>query len=329
MRMQRFTLLGILLAACTLPVLATENKSNVSNTLVSYPENQFKTTDGRVFMSSKSGLYEVIRNGDGSHRLDRLTVSYRTPVNGSVPAVNSACYFMGITQIGQHLLTACAVSSTDTGTPRYLLTLNLQDPGRNVREITRLNDVALPNGLSANANGLIVLADTGSSFGAGKLLRVLLNNPNDPLQGFTLKTWLKSNGHPNGVKLTGNAVYWSQNPYLWVVGNSSVNRTAINADLSAGSTTTLYSRYGTLDDIALVKDGQGQDGVLICDFANKRLVQIRDDKTVVRSSTVSLAKPSSVILESNQVAPWSTLWITEYDSGALVRLSQDWGLQPR
>ena len=204
-----FKLFGLLLIASVMQAQAADNKTNVSSTLVNYPENQFKTTEGRLFMSSKSGLHEVVQAADGTRRLDRLTVVYRTPINGSIPSTNTPCYFMGITQVGQNLLAACAVSSTDTGTPRYLLTLNLQDSTRTVKEIGRLNNVALPNGLNANPNGLIILADTGGTLSAGKLLRVVLNNANDPTQGFTLNTWLSYGGHPNGVKTTANAVYLS------------------------------------------------------------------------------------------------------------------------
>lgn len=325
MRLNVFKLMGVLLVAGVMQAQAVDSKTNVSSTLVKYPENQFKTADGRLFMSSKSGLFEVMRNADGTNRLDRLTVVYRTPVNGSVPATNTPCYFMGITQVGQNLLTACAVSSTDTGTPRYLLTLNLQDSTRTVREISRLNDVALPNGLNTNPNGLVILADTGGALSVGKLLQIVLKNSSDPMQGFTLKTWLSSGGHPNGVKTTANAVYWSENPFLWVIGNSKVYRTEIRSDGEAGATQTLYSSYGALDDIALVKDG-----LLICEFGNKRLVHLREqDKMVLHTTATSLAKPSSVILESSQISPRSTLWVTEYDSGALVALKQDWGLQPR
>ncbi len=321
MRYFSYRLLPTLLLAVSLQLQAADFKSNVVPTAVKNPENLLKTNSGRVFMTAEAGIYEVVDNQNAPGKsLKPLDVVFRTPILGSVPAKNSPCYFAGMVQYDHYVIAACAVSFSNLFTPRYLLSLDLDDESKTVREIGRLTNNLLPNGMAIDSQNRIYLSDSGPSFVPGKIERIVFKGA-DPMLGFSEQAWLYRPGHPNGIKVAGDVIYWTESPQFPIGWGATLYRAPLT---NAGAAQAVYVGNCCFDDFTLVKGG-----AVIADFSAKRLVHVSEEGRLLHSTASNVASPTSVLLESLQTAPWSTLWVTESDSGRLVAISQDWGLQPR
>lgn len=184
-------------------------------------ENLMFTDAGRLFVTGDDGIYELTRDGSGN-------------VTNAVVAPATACKFAGMSEIGGVLYAACY---DQTGSNSYLYAGKL-DPVPQLQSIYTLPGVALANGVAADSQGRLYVADSFD----GTILRLGLA-PADPFTVATKETFVAkgSNILPNGLKFFGSAIYYTD--------FVSIKRVPLLADGSAGPIATLDTQLTFFDDL--------------------------------------------------------------------------------
>jgi hypothetical protein len=188
---------------------------------VAAAENLMFSDTGRLFVTGDDGIYELTRDASDD-------------VTKTVVAPATTCKFAGMSEIGGVLYAACY---DQTGSNSYLYAAEL-DPVPQFRSIYTLSGVALANGVAADSQGRLYVADSFD----GTLLRLGLA-PTDPFAVATKETFVAkgSNILPNGLKFFGGAIYYTD--------FVSIKRVPLLPDGSAGPIATLDTQLTFFDDL--------------------------------------------------------------------------------
>ena len=267
-------------------------------------ENVLQTREGRIFISSRQGLHELVPREGAWERWD-------FPMPGD-------CRVLGLAEQADMLYAAaqCPAGRRD-GQGAFLYALNLTGDAAAFTEIAALPGVAQPNGLAAHGDGDLYLADSGSLTAQGALYRLRMTAgglQQQVVQG-TAST------RPNGVRIDGNRIYLSINPPAYV-GPSRLVRHELGEN-GLSDPVELLRSYAFIDDFALV-----EGGVLVTRLFAGRIDYITEDGQPRHS--VSVLMPSSVALGRPPIEAGSLL-VTALFPGSLMRLRPEWapGLRPR
>ena len=264
----------LLLAACTpkQPVLDLPDA-----------ENLHFTPDGRLIASGK-GIYEIVlRNGQ-----------YQ-----AVPLYSDDCGFAGIAQRGDWLYSVCATGPL-WAPKRYLLAAQLQAGMTPQFQIIKEIELAIPNGMAFDRNGVLLLADE-NFFGGGKVVRVHIADGVVP-QVTRIDTWLDHRHgvfYPNGIRVVGDQLF------LTDAGNVKIIRFDDDGNVLANR--TLFSRATIFDDLL-----PACGGAAVTDYINGTVLYIdRDGNKRYESSAQSFPGASSVQIGRPPLFTGYQLLITE------------------
>ncbi|HEX7634759.1 MAG TPA: hypothetical protein VF427_05695 [Noviherbaspirillum sp.] len=300
-------------------------------------ENLLMTTDKRWFVSGSEGFYQI--DPDGVMPPQKIPVAFDTR---SPPSVDNRAFFLGITQFRHFVYSTCTPDVKNTASPRYIMLMDLQQSPAAMVAIHQISDPSIFDGLTSDAAGHLYLTNLGT-FLPPRPGRIVKLNMASPTTVAGQSTWLETDGHPNGLKIDGDMLYFTQEP-LFLLGRSTVKTVGIHADGTAGAPETIYTTgiARLLDDIELVEGGLliTQGGLIDENdpetFHNSRfnkIIHISEKGEELHRTDIPLAPPSAVKLAPDPAAASADLIVTERGSqariGEVIRLSPGWGLKNR
>lgn len=295
-------------------------------------ENLLVTTDHRWFVSGKDGFYQI--DPDGIDPAQRIPIAFDAI---SSPPSTDKLFFCGITQFQDFVYSTCTPDLKSASSPRYIMVMDLRDSPIRMRAIHQISDPSFFNGLASDSAGNLYLTNEGSFLPSrpGRIVKLRMASPTAVA---VQSDWLSVDGHPNGIKIDRDTLYFSQEPSR-LLGRAKVKKVRIKADGTADAPSTVYTvGIGRLlDDIELVDGGllitQGGliDEIDPATFHNSRfnkVIHISESGQELHSSDVQLSPPSAVKLMPDSTSASPDLIITQR-TGEVIRLSQAWGLKPR
>ena len=308
----------------------TESKKILGS--VPEAENLLVTTDQRWFASGSDGFYQIDPHG--------ITPPQKIPIAfdaHSVPSIDNRSFFFGITQFQHFVYSTCTQDVKDASSPRYIMLMDLLKSPASMVAIHQISDPVFFNGLASDAGGNLYLTNEGTFFPPrpGRIVKLDMTSPATVA---SQSDWLVADGHPNGLKIDADMLYFSQEP-VHLLGRSTVKKVRIKSDGMAGVPETIYTAgiARLLDDIELVEGGLAiTQGGLIDEldpatFHNSRfnkIIHISESGQELHGSEIQMSPPSAVKLVSDSISPSPDLIITER-TGEVIRLSQGWGLRKR
>ncbi len=272
-------------------------------------ENILFTGNGRLFFTGADYLYEY-----------NFATGKAVPVDGAGKG-----NFLGIAQSGnmlyvvktsfkfdpqpidfQDMLTKGLfgyMSSliSDLILDKKIIKADLNQPLLNFESHHVLYDMFLPNGMTADTNGNLYLADT-NFMGIGKIVRISSTN------GLVSQsTWLKTGVTcPNGMSVKNGKIYFTDFDIRYL--KASVKRVDIKYG-AASNLQTIYSKTGFFDDLDAGKF-YGKEGCVVADHLDGTIIFLNDSgKVEYKLDKGSFSFPSSVRLGKGVFE--NTLLITE------------------
>lgn len=279
-----FCLLPLLLSACGDPASGPEAPAAaaitplcVSNAcgrvidIATIPdaENTLTTTDGRVFVSGGTGVFEILRSGEGYV---------------AVAIHDAACNFTGLAQRGEVLYANCfdgrLYAARLTASPRLQA---IHDYG-----------LAAPNGLAVGPEGALYLTNgplATTALPDPRIVRVVLD-PADPFKVLRQEDWLSSGlTAPNGIAIEGRDLYVTDSSLL-PPSLGRIERIRIGNDGLPGERQVIATLPSIADDLSVVGDG-----LLVSLYTQGSVALVGFDGTVQQQTDpLGLASPSSVRL---------------------------------
>ncbi len=312
------------------------NKENAigKKVLGSVPEaeNLIVTSDHRWFAGGNDGFYQI--DPDGVTPPQKIPIAFDAH---STPSIGNRAFFFGITQFQHFVYATCTPDVTNATSPRYIMLMDLQQSPATMVAIHRISDPAIFDGLASDAVGHLYLTNLGT-FRPLRPGRIVKLNMTSPTTVASLSTWLEADGHPNGIKIDRDTLYFTQEPFR-LLGRSTVEKARIKSDGTAGVPETIYTTgiARLLDDIELVDGGLViTQGGLIDEFDPatfhnsqfNKIIHISESGQELHSSDIPLSPPSAVKLVPDPASASADLIVTER-TGEVSRLSQGWGLRNR
>ena len=252
-------------------------------------ENQIFTDDGRLFVSSGSGVYEITKNADGSY---------------AKQLVNNDCGFNGLAIRGGTLYAACGSGPFYAGaiTPAPVT-------------LTKIFDVAgmcISNGMATGPDGNLYLVDEPLNCVPDPKIVRLNVDPADPLHVVSQEVWVQ--GSPLGLLFLGqnnvlrfpNGLVRQGNTFFGTDGGS-VYRVDWQVDGSAGEVTPLFFEPTPHDDL-----GVAGDALVIADFAGGRLLLVSQaGELLQQTDRLLFSFPSSARLGRPPMFETTDIVVTE------------------
>ncbi len=308
--------LAILLAACLLAACSDDDGGN-SNTppttgvaelcvssdcgertiLLDLPgaENLIFSSDGRLFVSGGSGLFEIHKNDDGTFRADQI--STETAGFTGLAIRNGYLYASS----GDGRLWGGAITATPQIAP-----------------IHNMTGMCIANGTALGSDGRIYVVDEPLNICVPdpKIKRFTID-PSDPLKIINEEVWVQGSAlgllsvgignvlrFPNGLQSDGNIFYGTD--------GGSIFSVELLADGSAGPVTPIFFEVDIHDDLGLVADG-----VLLANFLTGRITLISRDGVFLQGTAPgTFSFPSSVRLGRPPMFEETDILVTE--TGLLV-----------
>lgn len=242
-------------------------------------ENALVLNENTLFVSSKQGIYQL-KKIQGTWHKTLLTTYLR---DGTT---TTSCQMGGMTRAKTHAndtaknTLAYAVCSEGFGNPSATSRLMMFNPNASEPKVTEVDtiNVTAPNGMAADNEGNLYVADTGGFFSfGGALVKIKLNpftaitpsntqntqvahgvpkyiqaTPTVTLKQSTYQGFLFQ--RPNGVRFQGNRLYLSLIPAAFVVGRSRINSYRL-APLGLSDKREHASSYAFLDDFSFSSQG--------------------------------------------------------------------------
>lgn len=267
-------------------------------------ENSIQTSDGRIFISTAHGLYQLQEEADGQWSKSMITAN-------TSQGAPSRCYYFGLAEYARTLYVLCAENVLNVYfTPKHLLALDLDTPAPQLRQVGRLKTTGIPNGLAADTEGQLYYASSGILY-PGNIHRLTLSGR------FTLhedrKVLQFATSNPTGIKIDKDRIYISSGPVLGL-GMGKLRRYPLRrADL--GKPTLITKHWGFFDDFSLLTN----DGILLTNFLQGRVLQI-DEASGNTVQSLSLAQPTSAIPLRTQADEAPLLLVTQrgHDQATLL-----------
>lgn len=248
-------------------------------------ENQTYTKDGRLFVTGRDGIFEIIPSSVESvkvvQRLERQSCSFGgiVEVAGTLYA---NCYGKGLSY-----LYAAALKATPT-----------------FKRIYTLKNTVLANGLTADSRGWLYVASTFKD----QILRLVPSNTN-PLSIARSETWLRGSGWlTNGIKFANEAIYWTDGTH--------VKRAIIKANGAPDKQKTIVAAPPFFDDISV-----DSTEIMVADYLSGAIRRYDLNGNPTATIRSGLAGPSSVA-RARAPLPINSLIITERSGNqvSLVKL---------
>ncbi|MEW6707957.1 MAG: hypothetical protein AB1430_24185 [Pseudomonadota bacterium] len=295
-------------------------------------ENQLFTPDGRLIVTGGTGVFEIVRSGEGFAA---------QPLQAETPG---ACNYTGLAQIGGWVFAACQQRPHGLfGAPDNHLLAAQVASGRPLRfvQVERaaspdpLDTLTLPNGLAKAPGGHLLVADY-NLFGTGGVARVTLDfaGSRPRIVGFE-KNWLAAAhgiNHPNGVRVSGNELFVSEFNAVKRYQFDAAGAVPLYLPTPRGSLVknevTVHAGASVVDDIQPLCGG-----VAITDYlggqvlhmapAGRDLNGLPTYRQVYASGLASLQGPSSVQVGRAPLFDGHDVLVTE--KGLLLEFNSSYG----
>lgn len=239
-------------------------------------ENLHFTADGRLFVSSGTGFFEIVRDEQGAFH--------------NIPAFEgTACGFGGIASKGGYLYVTCGDGTLWGGA--------IAQPTL-VKPIFQIEGMCIANGMAMGADGNLYVVDEPLNICVPdpKIVRVRLDGA-DPLHVLDQEVFVQGSPlgqlhlnldnvlrFPNGLQADGNRFYGTDGGSIYAVD--------LQPDGSAGEVQPLYFEVAIHDDLGLVPGG-----ILATDFGFGRIFLLSRDGELLQQTDQGLFSfPSSVRL---------------------------------
>lgn len=312
-------------------ITAAPSVMNLSTLVSRLPdgENAFFTETGRLFVTDGFSLSEIT-----DRSTVRRLITDTSGMFGGIAKAGAWLYVLHMTlqkplpaidlntlfASGDILTILQALSGALM--KKELLRADLSAPGTPVfYPVHTLHDVVLPNGMAADADGNLYVADQ-TFLPGGKIIKLTVSAGNTPL--VTQETWLSgTNGcsSPNGMVIRGNTLYFTD-----FVITSTKPAKVKKVDIingRPGTVTTLYSAFSFFDDLD-VAVYHGEPVAAVCDYLLNSIVLINLNSGVkTRLGSGSIANPSSVHFGAGPQFKTNELVITE--KGILYEMYSTYG----
>ncbi len=279
--MRKITLFFVATMVC-LVLTGCDEKYNVSEGIPD-AENAIFTPSGRLFVTGGTNIYEIFADGSAL---------------GLCP--EGKYNFTGMARVGNYLYAVATeyrfdCSSIDIGDIDFfspsavtdfvnlivdifkqsvLLCAEIVPGDLSFTEIYTIEDTLIPNGMVADNQGRLYVADE-TFLPMGKIVRLQLD---EPLSVVFQETWLDAGDDvfsPNGMSIRENNIYFSDFNIL-SLKQTSLKKVAIAGNGAPGNIATLYERMGFFDDLS-AGTVFNTDVVVAADFLKGTLVFIRDN----------------------------------------------------
>lgn len=233
-------------------------------------ENTLFTSQGRLFVSGGSNVYEVSKDAAGFH---------------AAPLYDGNCNFTGLAQRGDVLYAACF--------DLRLYAANLSDAAPKLQAIYSLAGMAAPNGMTSGPDGELYIVDgpiSTSHLPSPKIVRLQFDAA-DPMKVTRQLTWLsKGVGLPNGLSRRDRTLYFTDTSIL-PPSLGEIRSVEILPDGSAGTPQVLTTILASLpDDVSVAGDD-----LLLALYSEGAIALVgADGKIVSRTAPLSFQLPSSV-----------------------------------
>ncbi len=289
-------------------------------------ENSLVASNGRIFISGENGFFELKKNNG---------VWEKTEIFNNI---GENCYYLGITEMYDHLFTVCTKNFYNYNADVYLFALDIYSPaGTTLAKIAgnEISQVAAPNGLTSDGAGHLYLADHGALFYPGHVFRISvdapvctgeLNNPANPRRcsppAFVSQMRIHSftNAKANGIKYYNGRLYMTVNPSGYVGLNQLLSYQVTPDKL--GDRSVIFSSNYSLDDFSLV-----EGGYVVAETTGARVIKINENGDV--QNIVVYYLPTSVKLYKEPNETDYDLLVTDRAYGQVYLWHNTWGLMPR
>jgi hypothetical protein len=258
-------------------------------------ENLIFSPQGRLFVSSGSGVFEIHKNEDGSFRADSISPE--------------SCGYTGLAIRGDYLYSSC-------GDGRFWGTR--LDAVPQLRLIHTMSGMCIANGTALGADGRIYVVDEPLNVCVPdpKIKRLTID-PGDPLkvtdeevfvQGSALGLLSVGIGNllrfPNGLQAEGSRFYGTDGGSIFSVD--------LLPDGTAGEVTPILFELDIHDDL-----GIAGDGLLLANFLTGRITLASKEGEILQSTAPgTFSFPSSVRLGRPPMFEPTDILVTE--TGVLV-----------
>lgn len=258
-------------------------------------ENLTFSSDGRLFVSGGSGLYEIHKDATGSFSAEQIS----TESTG----------FTGLAIRDGYLYASSGDGRLWAG--------KLDNPPV-VAPIHAMTGMCIANGTALGADGRIYVVDEPLNICVPdpKIKRFTID-PNDPLKVINEEVWVQGSAlgqlhlgigntlrFPNGLQSDGNRFYGTDGGSIYSVD--------LLEDGSAGPVTPIFFEVDIHDDLGLAADG-----VLIANFLTGRISLISHDGELLQATAPNtFTFPSSVRLGRPPMFEETDVVVTE--TGVLV-----------
>ncbi len=292
-------------------------------------ENAFFTDTGRLFVTDGISISEITDRGTvnklftdtsgllgGIAQAGKWLYVLHATVKKPLPAIDLCSLFTS-----GNILTLL-IALTDTLMDKELLRADISGAGTPVfTSIYTFQDVLLPNGMAADADGNLYVADQTFLPGGG-IIKLTISADDRPI--VRQETWLSAkNGasSPNGVVISGNTLYFTD-----FVITSTKPAKVKKVDIingRPGTVTIVYSALSFFDDLDIGAYGN-RTYIAVSDYLLNSIILISEnDGTKTRLGTGKIANPSSVHFGTAPQFRSNELIITE--KGLLYELYSSYG----
>lgn len=274
-------------------------------------ENIRQVSDGRVFVTGRDALYQVLQVDDGSYQKRSVYPNALPGLDGSASAEDSCAYYAGLAELNGWLFFVCAQPSgldlRDLKFNRAGLLQAYSLSEQRVVTVMALADYQFPNGLDALASeDAILIADEDFFLARGGISKARFDfSSGEPVLTDYHYQWIGPDQQvfaANGVRVWNDAVYLTDIGFF--------KRVEIQADGTPAQAENLYKNLTVLDDFDVFCDG-----FLITDYVKGRLVYVSLDGADPIPTAGGLDSPSGLLGHPKPPFADGTIWVTE--SGGL------------
>ena len=231
---------------------------------ISEAENLLFLTDGRLIVTTGSGLFEITQQADGQYRKESVS--------------DYQCVYQGVTQLQDFVFTVC---NFETELGNTLLWADSREENLSFRPFLKLDGMLQPNGLATNGKDTIYIANSPYIL-QGSIGRLRLDPEQLQKQDFLNADILESivefepkwrHAHhgvynSNGLRFLNDQLYFTDLGTLKKIGLTDEDKA-----------TRLFSRLTILDDI-LPYCG----GILVTDFFAGQVLFLSEEGDVLHYS---------------------------------------------
>ncbi|PPE75778.1 hypothetical protein C3942_02490 [Solimonas fluminis] len=246
--------------------LCVESGCGEKTVLLTIPdaENLLFSTDGRLFVSGGTNVYEVTR--DGAEWM-------------ATPLLDGSCNFTGLAIQRDTLYANCFDKQL------YAARLTAHPRLQPIHQY----DIAAPNGLTDGPDHTLYLANGPLATNAlpNPQVRRLKLDPQDPMKVVSDEVWTRQGLlGPNGVQRKDRTLYVSN---TGLGGLAEIRAYDIQADGSAGPGRQVASLLTVPDDFSIVRDS-----FLVAGFGTSQISLVGPDGSISSTALLSFSFPSQV-----------------------------------